>query len=330
MKIAVLDWYTVNISGDIPVSKLEELGEVKIIPLTKPEETAENIGDADIVLCNKVLITREVMDACPNIKYIGLFATGYNNVDIACAAEKGIVVCNAGQYSTNAVAQQTFAYILDHFSRIRDYDSAVKAGEWERSPAFSYFPIPTSELAGRTLSIVGYGSIGRKAAEIGHAFGMNIVVSTRTVPADCPYEVTDIFTAAEKADVLTFHCPLTEDSLHMFNFGTLGKIKPGAVIINTSRGALIDADALLEGIKTKKIGAACLDVYEEEASYFYEDMSQSIIDDDTLSRLISMPNVIVTSHQAFLTKEALENIATTTIDNIRQIDSGEERKNIVS
>ena len=166
MKIAVLDWYTVNISGDIPVSQLEELGEVRVIPLTKPEETAANIGDADIVLCNKVLITREVMDACPNIKYIGLFATGYNNVDTAYAAEKGITVCNAGQYSTNAVAQQTFAYILDRFSRIRDYDAAVKDGQWERSPAFSYFPIPTSELAGRTLSIVGYGSIGRKVAEI--------------------------------------------------------------------------------------------------------------------------------------------------------------------
>ena len=116
----------------------------------------------------------------------------------------------------------------------------------------------------------------------------------------------------------------------MFNLGTLGKIKPGVVIINTSRGALIDAEALLEGIKTKKIGAACLDVYEEESGYFYEDLSGSIIDDDTLSRLISMPNVIVTSHQAFLTKEALENIATTTIENIRQIDSGEECKNIVS
>ena len=135
MKIAVLDWYTVNISGDIPVSQLEKMGDVRVFPLTSPDETIANIGDAEVVLCNKVLITREVMDACPNIRYIGLFATGFNNVDIGYAAEKGITVCNAGQYSTNAVAQQTFAYILDHFSRIREYDNAVRNGEWERSPA---------------------------------------------------------------------------------------------------------------------------------------------------------------------------------------------------
>ncbi|MBQ4535095.1 MAG: D-2-hydroxyacid dehydrogenase, partial [Ruminococcus sp.] len=159
MKIVITDWSTVNFSGDIPEEKLRKLGETDFYPLTNPEETASRIGDAEIVLCNKTLITREVMDSCSNLKYIGLFATGYNNVDIEAATEKGITVCNAGQYSTNAVAQQVFAYILDHFSRIRDYDSLVKNGEWERSSTFSYFPLPIGELAGKTLSIVGYGSI---------------------------------------------------------------------------------------------------------------------------------------------------------------------------
>ncbi len=309
MKIAVLDWYTVNISGDIPVSKLEELGEVKIIPLTKPEETAENIGDADIVLCNKVLITREVMDACPNIKYIGLFATGYNNVDIACAAEKGIVVCNAGQYSTNAVAQQTFAYILDHFSRIRDYDSAVKAGEWERSPAFSYFPIPTSELAGRTLSIVGYGSIGRKAAEIGHAFGMNIVVSTRTVPADCPYEVTDIFTAAEKADVLTFHCPLTEQTKGIVSRELLSHMKSSAMLINTARGGIVCEADLAEALNTGKIAAAYLDVLDKEP-----------MSPDT--PLKNAKNCTITPHTAWAPLETRQRLVDIVCSNIRAWQNG--------
>ena len=158
MKIAVLDWYTVNISGDIPTARLEEFGDVKIIPMTSPEKTAENIGDAEIVLCNKVMITREVIDRCPNIKYIGLFATGFNNVDIDYARQKNITVCNAGSYSTNAVAQQTFAYMLDYFNKIRDYDIAVRNGEWEKFPSFSYFPIPTHELSGKTLSKALIGS----------------------------------------------------------------------------------------------------------------------------------------------------------------------------
>jgi glycerate dehydrogenase len=264
MKIAVLDWYTVSVSGDITTEELEKFGEVKVISLTKPEETAANIGDADIVLCNKVLITKEVMDSCPNLKYVGLFATGYNNVDVEYAAEKGITVCNAGQYSTNAVAQQVFAYILDRYSRVRDYDNAVKAGEWERSPAFSYFPIPTAELAGRTLAIVGYGSIGRRVAELGKAFGMNIIVSTRTKPADCPYEVTDLMTAAKKADIITFHCPLTPQTKGMVNKELLSVMKPEAVLINTSRGPVVNEADLAEALNNGTIAAAYLDVLEKE------------------------------------------------------------------
>ena len=315
MKIAVLDWYTVNISGDIPTAQLEELGDVKIIPLTPPEETAANIGDADIVLCNKVLITREVMDACPNIKYIGLFATGFNNVDIGYAAEKGIAVCNAGQYSTNAVAQQTFAYILDHFSKVRDYDTAVRNGEWERSPAFSYFPVPTSELAGKTLSIVGYGSIGRKVAEIGHAFGMDIVVSTRTKPADCPYEVTDMMSAAEKADVLTFHCPLTEQTKGIINSELLSHMKPSAMLIITARGGVVNEAELAQALKTGVISAAYLDVLEKEP-----------MSPDTPLKGIS--NCIITPHTAWAPLETRQRLVDIVCDNIRAWQSGSPKNKV--
>ena len=309
MKIAVLDWYTVNISGDIPVSQLEELGEVNVIPLTKPEETIEKIGDADIVLCNKVLITREVMDACPNIKYVGLFATGYNNVDVDYAAQKGIVVCNAGQYSTNAVAQQTFAYILDRFSRIRDYDNAVKKGEWERFPSFSYFPIPISELAGRTLSIIGYGSIGRKVAEIGNAFGMNIVISTRTKPVDCPYEVTDLFSAAEKADVLTFHCPLTDKTKGIVNSELISHMRPSAMLINTARGGIVNEKELAEALNEEKIAAAYLDVLEKEP-----------MAPDT--PLKNAKNCVITPHTAWAPLETRQRLVKIVCDNIRAWQNG--------
>lgn len=315
MKIAVLDWYTVNISGDIPTTQLEELGEIKIIPLTKPEETAANIGDADIVLCNKVLITPEVMDACPNIKYVGLFATGFNNVDIDYAAKKGIVVCNAGQYSTNSVAQQVFAYILDHFSRIRDYDNAVKNGEWERSPAFSYFPIPTYELAGKTLSIVGFGSIGRKVAEIGAAFGMNIVVSTRTQPRDCPYKVTDLFTAAEKADVLTFHCPLTDKTAGIVNSELISHMKPSAMLVNTSRGPVVNEADLTQALNSGKIAAAYLDVLVKEP-----------MSPDTPVK--SAKNCFITPHTAWAPLETRQRLVDIVCDNIRAWQNGSPKNKV--
>ena len=315
MKIAVLDWFTVTNNGDIPTTQLEELGEVKLTQLTKPEETIANIGDAEIVLCNKVLITPEVMDACPNIKYIGLFATGYNNVDVEYAAKKGIAVCNAGQYSTNAVAQQVFAYILDHFSRIRDYDNAVKNGEWESSPAFSYFPIPTAELAGKTLSIVGYGSIGKKVAEIGAAFGMNIVISTRTQPKDCPYEVTDLMTAVEKADVLTFHCPLTDKTAGIINSQLISHMKPDAMLVNTSRGPVVNEADLAQALNSGKIAAAYLDVLVKEP------MSPE-------TPVKGAKNCFITPHTAWAPFETRQRLINIVCDNIRAWQNGSPQNKV--
>ena len=309
MKIAVLDWYTVNINGDISTSSLEELGDVNIIQMTSPERTAHNIGDAEIVLCNKVMITREVIDSCPNLKYIGLFATGFNNVDIEYARKKNIVVCNAGSYSTNAVAQQTFAYILDYCNKIRDYDIAVKNGEWEKFPSFSYFPIPTAELAGKTISIVGYGSIGRKVAKLANAFDMNVIVSTRTKPIDCPYEVTDIMTAVRKADILTFHCPLTEKTKGIVNAELLSEMKQTAILINTSRGAVVNEKDLADALNQKRIAGAYLDVLEKEP-----------MSPDT--PLKNARNCIITPHTSWASFETRSRLVKIVCDNIKAWQNG--------
>lgn len=309
MKIVVLDWSTVTSNDDISPDDLKKYGDIKIFSLTPPELTAERIGDAEIVLCNKVLITRDIMDKCPNLRYIGLFATGFNNIDTEYAKLKNITVCNAGQYSTNAVAQQVFAYILDFASRIRNYDSAVKSGEWENSPCFSYFPITTAELAGKTLSIVGYGSIGKRVAEIGKVFNMNIVISTRTKPENCPYEVTDIITAVKKADFLTFHCPLTEQTKGIINADLLDAMKTSAVLINTSRGAVVNEKDLANALNDKKIASAYLDVLDKEP-----------MSPDT--PLKTAENCIITPHTAWAAYETRKCLFDIVCENIRLWQNG--------
>lgn len=310
MKIVVLDWKTMTMNGDLSPDILKQFGCTEIYDLTKPDEAAARIGDADAVLCNKVPITREVMENCPKLRYIGLFATGFNNVDIEFATQKNIAVCNAGQYSTNAVAQQVFAYILDFFSRINAYDSAVSNGEWETSDTFSYFPIPTHELNGKNLAIVGYGSIGRAVAKIGAAFGMNIIVCTRTIPKDCPYETADIRTAAANADILTFHCPLTKDTAGIVNSNLLSVMKSGAVLINTARGGIVDENDLTQALNSGKIAAAYLDVLANEP------MSA-----DTPLR--SAQNCVITPHTAWSALETRERLLNIVCDNLRAWISGD-------
>lgn len=281
--------------------------------------------DAICVFVNDV-VNKTVIDQLSEygVKIIALRCAGYNNVDYKYAAEKGITVVRVPAYSPYAVAEHAMALLLTSTRKIH------KAYIRTRDFNFSLQGLTGFDLYGKTVGVIGTGKIGKVFINICKGFGMKVIAYDK-FPSEIPdVEYKPLDAIYKEADIISFHCPLTDDTRHMFNLGTLGKIKPGVVIINTSRGALIDAEALLEGIKTKKIGAACLDVYEEEAGYFYEDLSGSIIDDDTLSRLISMPNVIVSSHQAFLTKEALENIATTTIDSVIKISSGEECANIVS
>ena len=280
--------------------------------------------DAVCVFVNDV-VNSTVIDQLSElgVKIIALRCAGFNNVDFKYAEQKGITVVRVPAYSPYAVAEHAIALLMTSTRKI--HKSYIRTRDFN----FSLQGLTGFDLYGKTVGVIGTGKIGRVFIDICKGFGMKIIAYDK-FPSDIPgVEYKPLDTIYREADIISFHCPLTDDTLHMFNFGTLGKIKPGVVIINTSRGALIDAEALLEGIKTKKIGAACLDVYEEESGYFYEDLSGSIIDDDTLSRLISMPNVIVTSHQAFLTREALENIATTTVKNIKQISSGDECANIV-
>lgn len=187
-------------------------GELVVYDLTAPEQLAERVGDADAVLCNKTPIPAELFDQCPNLRYVGECATGYNNIDIAAAKAHGVTVCNVGGYSTDAVAQHTFALILHHYSRVAEYDTAVRQGAWKQAKTFCVMPYPMQELAGKTLAVVGYGSIGRKVAAIGAAFGMRPVIATRTQPADCPYPLVTVDEAFRLADVLTLHVPLTEQT----------------------------------------------------------------------------------------------------------------------
>ena len=254
------------------------------------------------------------------VKLIALRCAGYNNVDIKYAKGK-ITIVRVPAYSPYAVAEHAMALLLTSIRRVH------KAYIRTRDFNFSLNGLTGFDLHGKTVGVVGTGKIGRVFIDICRGFGMNVIAYDK-FPADgCGIDYVPLDELFERSDIISFHCPLTEETFHMINSETVEKLKKGVVIINTSRGALIDAEALLEGIKSRRIGAACLDVYEEEGDVFFQDFSGHIIDDDVLARLISMPNVIVTSHQAFLTEEALSNIAETTAANIAAFSKCEESGN---
>jgi len=305
MKISVLDWKTMTHDNELSTECFRKYGEVKCFDFTSPEHTAEHIGDSEIVLCNKAQITPEIMDKCPYIKYIGLFATGYNNIDIDYAKKKNITVCNAGEYSTMAVAQHTFAMILEFYSKISIYNNAVKNGEWIKSKTFSYFPYKTTELYNKTLAVTGYGSIGKAVAKIGEAFGMKIIINTRTIPENCPYEIHTLEECAELADIITFHCPLTDKTKGMVNASLISHMKKTALIVNTSRGAVVNENDLAYALNNKLIAGACLDVLE------YEPMRQDC-------PLRNAENCIITPHSAWSaleTRQRLLNIVTGNLES---------------
>lgn len=245
------------------------------------------------------------------IRLIALRCAGYNNINIEYAKGK-VNIVRVPAYSPHAVAEHAMALLLTSIRRIH------RAYNRTREFNFSLNGLMGFDLHGKTIGVVGTGKIGRVFIDICKGFGMDVIAYDKyPVPdADINYVSTDELWA--KSDIISFHCPLTDETKHMLNESTVRKLKKGVVIINTSRGALIDTEALLDGIKERKIGAACLDVYEEESGIFFHDFSGHIIEDDTLARLISMPNVIVTSHQGFLTAEALENIADITLRNVKQ------------
>ena len=244
------------------------------------------------------------------VKLIALRSAGYNNVDVRHAFGK-IHVVHVPAYSPYAVAEHTMALLLASVRRIH------KAYNRTREFNFSLNGLTGFDFHGKTVGVIGTGKIGRIFIDICRGFGMKVVAYDPYPAAGAGIEYVALDELFAQSDVISLHCPLNDGTFHTINAEAIAKMKKGVVIVNTSRGALIDAEALLDGIKSRKIGAACLDVYEEEADIFFEDRSGHILDDDLLSRLISMPNVIVTSHQAFLTEEALNNIAETTVSNIR-------------
>lgn len=262
-------------------------------------------------------VDKEVIDALyeSGVKLIALRCAGYNNVDIEHAYGK-VHVVRVPAYSPYAVAEHAMALLLTSIRRIH------KAYIRTRDHNFSLSGLTGFDLHGKTVGVVGTGKIGRIFADICGGFGMNVIAYDKFPAKDSGLKYVSLDEIWKNADVISFHCPLTDETKHMVNKDSIAKMKKGVVLVNTSRGALIDSEALLEGIKDRQIGAACLDVYEEESDVFFHDFSGHIINDDILARLISMPNVIVTSHQAFLTNEALSNIADTTLSNITQF--GEE------
>ena len=243
------------------------------------------------------------------VKIIALRSAGYNNVDLQAAFGK-IHVVHVPAYSPYAVAEHAIALLLTSVRRIH------KAYNRTRDFNFSLNGLTGFVFHGKTVGVIGTGKIGRIFIDICRGFGMNVIAYDRYPAKDSGIRYVSLDEIYEQSDIISLHCPLTEETRHMIDTAEIAKMKKGVVIVNTSRGGLINAEALLEGIKARKVGAACLDVYEEEADIFFEDRSGHILNDDLLSRLISMPNVIVTSHQAFLTDEALNTIAETTVNNI--------------
>lgn len=308
MKIVITEWQAISNEGDLSPDIFSEFGEVTVFPLTADDKVAENAKDAEILLCNKVPVTADVIKACPKLRYIGVLATGYNNIDTEAAKAAGIPVCNAGSYSTDAVAQYVFAQILYHYNKIHLYAKDVRDGGWMRSPVFSYFPYPTYELKGKTLAVIGFGSIGRQVAKIGDAFGMRVIISTRTKPVDCPYELVSVEEAFSQADVLTIHTPLTPETKGMASRENLARMKKGALLINSARGPIIDEQALADAVNTGRITAA-LDVLETEP----------MVSDTPLR---DIPDCTITPHIAWAPLETRARLLTIARDNIRAFLDG--------
>ena len=263
-KAVILDAMTVT-DGDVSLEPLTSLCDTEVFGYSKPEEVAERIGSAEIVLTNKCRISREVFEKCPNLKFVGVFATGYNNVDIEAAIERGAVVSNVPGYSTASVAQHTFALILHYYSSVSKYSEYTSSGEWCFSKLFTHFGPPLFELSGKTIGIIGYGAIGQSVAKIAKAFGMNVAVHTRTYPKnDGGIEVLPLDELLRKSDIVTLHCPLTKETEKIINERTLSLMKPTAMLINTSRGGTVDEHALRKALDEGKIAAFGADVLTVE------------------------------------------------------------------
>ena len=303
MKIVLTDAQTV-LDNLVNADILKQFGEVKEYGLLRYDEVAEKIADADMVVCNKTLLDKNTLRLAKNLKYIGLFATGYNNIDIDYCKAHNIAVCNAGSYSTNAVAQHTFALILEHFNNTANYNKYVQDGLWKRSKTFSPFVYPLSELAGKTLGIVGFGNIGRAVAKIANAFEMRVIAFNRSEKQADGVEFVSFETLLEQSDIVSVHCPLNSESENLFDKNAFAKMKKGALFVNTARGGVMVEQDLFDALQSEHLGGAAIDTLRVEP-----------MEEDCI--LMGAKNCIMTPHIAWAPVETRVRLMNIVADNIR-------------
>lgn len=308
MKIVFLDARTVTDCG-ISLKELEKFGELYEYPIVKDEEIISLIEDADIVFCNKSKLSAQKLEKAKKLKYIGVMATGYDNIDIDYCHKNGITVCNAGKYSTDNVAQQVFAFILNEYSKTAKFDSFVKEGGWINAPSFSPLAYHTNVISEKTLGIFGFGNIGQAVAKIASAFGMKVLACSRTEKNADGVEFTDFDTLLKNSDIITVHCPLNDETRNLFNENIFKKFKTGAFFINTSRGPVVDEKALANALNSGKLSGAAVDVLCEEP------MSRDC-------PLIGAKNITFTPHIAWASDEAKQRLFEIAVFNLQNYLNG--------
>lgn len=310
-KIVILDGYTLN-PGDLRWSELEKLGECTIYDRTPEQLIVERAQHADVIFTNKTVLKDETLKQLPNLKYIGVLATGYDVVDINSATSQNITLTNVPGYSAPSVAQAVFSLILATANRVSEHNGSVKRGDWCKNEDFCYQKAPLSELSEKTLGIVGFGSIGKNVAKIGKAFGMRIVAHTRTIPEgqSSTVEFVALDDLLFQSDYISLHCPLTEKTFHLINKETLAQMAPQAHLINTSRGPLINEADLAVALQTGVIAGAALDVLAQEPP-------------NKDNPLLALTNCIITPHIAWATKEARTRLLDIATNNLFSYLSGE-------
>lgn len=311
MKIVVLDGYAAN-PGDLSWEPLRQFGELTVYPRTNDCEVVERAKDADIILTNKVNFTRELIAQLPKLKYIGENATGFNNIDVEAAHEHGITVTNVPAYSTDSVVQMTFAHILNITNRIEHYADENRNNRWTYNQDFCYWDTPLVELSGKTLGVVGLGNIGMRVARLARGFGMDVFAMTTKDSASLPDGIlkTTLEGLLGVSDIITLHCPLTKGNHKLFNATNIAKMKSGAILINTARGALVDEAAVANALKSGHLAAYGSDVME------YEPPQED-------NPLLELPNAFITPHVAWATKEARERLIGVCVANVKAFAEGQ-------
>ena len=326
MKIVVLDGATLTThqpghlcpSGEPDWAQLEALGELTVHPRTAPGDTASHIGDAEVAITNKVVIDDAIMEACPNLKYIGLLSTGTNSVDLPAAAARGIAVSHIPDYSTPSVVQHTFALILELTQKISQHNAAVHKGHWAKHPDFCFTLAPIPELAGKSIGIIGLGNIGRGVAKLADALGMHLLANSRSQPdLGLPIQFLELDALFAQSDVLVLCCPLLPETRHLVSRERLGMMKPAALLINCARGPLVNENALAEALRSGTIAGAGLDVLRQEPPS--EDHP-----------LIGCPNCIITPHVAWASVEARGRCLSICTDNLKAWQAGASQNRVES